>query len=273
MQLIHFPRSLTAIARLGLAFVMVALTLLGSARSAAAATNPIINRVGSGFEFHVNNGSTAVTWSVQAGTKQPVFDANGILVFPIGSNVVTRSSGSSSQTSFDPFIGGLRPNTLYFYILRAGSTQSSGTLGTTLHRTVVVNFNSITITNDSDSTGKGELTFNFRVNGAYIPSLDFSLDLEDVVTISPNRSATKVDGQATMPLQVEVQDDDCFSTCIMSPPDFRSGSNSDNDWATAGASITFTNDNTNSVSKSVPYSVNSFVGFNGTAQVSVTYSA
>src|SRR5215216_903901 len=102
MQLIHFPRSLTAIARASLAFVMVALALLGSARSAAAATTPVINRVGSGFEFHVKN-STAVIWSVQAGTKQPVFDANGVLVFPIGSNVVTRTSNGSSQTSFDPF--------------------------------------------------------------------------------------------------------------------------------------------------------------------------
>jgi hypothetical protein len=273
MQLIHFPRSLTAIARAGLAFVMIALTLLGSVRPAAAATNPIINRIGSGFEFHVNNGSAAVTWSVQAGTKQPVFDANGILVFPSGSNVVTRSSGSSSQTSFDPFIGGLRPNTLYFYILRAGSTQSSGTLGTTLHRTVVVNFNSTTITNDSDSTGKGELTFNFRVNGAYIPALDFSLGLEDVVTINPNRSATKVDGQATMPLQLEVQDDDCsLSTCVR-PADFTTGSDSDNDWATAGTSITFTTINTNSASKTVSYTIDSFVGFNGTALVNVTYSA
>jgi hypothetical protein len=188
--------------------------------------------------------------------------------------VVTRSSSGSSQASFDPFIGGLRPNTFYYYILRAGTTQSSGTLGTTLHRTVVVNFNSITITNDSDSTGKGELTFNFRVNGAYIPSLDFSLDLEDVVTINPTRSATKFDGRETMPLQVEVQDDDCdFSTCVMSPPDFRSGSNSDNDWATAGTTITFTNDNTNSVSKTVSYAIDSFVGFNGTALVNVTYSA
>src|SRR5215212_748485 len=106
MQLIHFPRSLTAIARASLAFVMVALALLGSARSAAAATTPVINRVGSGFEFHVKN-STAITWTVQAGTKAPVFDANANLSFPSGSNVVGRSSNGIAQTSFDPFIGGL----------------------------------------------------------------------------------------------------------------------------------------------------------------------
>src|SRR5215217_3062556 len=125
MQLIHFPRSLTAVARLGLALVMVALTLLGSARSAAAATTPIITRTGSGFRFSASN-NTAVIWTVKAGTKEPVFDANANLVFPSGSNVVTISSGGIALTSFDRFIGGLIPNTFYYYILRAGSAESRG---------------------------------------------------------------------------------------------------------------------------------------------------
>jgi hypothetical protein len=272
MQLIHFPRSLTGLARAGLAFVMVALTLLGSARSAAAASTPVINRVGSGFEFHVKN-STAVTWTVQAGTKAPVFDANANLSFPSGSNVVGRSSNGIAQTSFDPFIGGLIPNTTYYYLLVAGGASSSGTLGTTLHRSVTVSFNTITVTNDSDSSGKGELTYNFKVDGVYRSGLTFFRGTSSPDTFNPNRSQNVFDGRATIPFLVEVQDDDCdFSTCVMEPPDFRSGSNSDHDWATAGNSIGFINDNANSGSKTVPYAVESHVGFKGSVLVSVSYS-
>jgi hypothetical protein len=272
MQLFHFPRSLTAITRAALAFVMLALTLLGSARSAAAATTPIINRVGSGFEFHVKN-STAITWKVRAGTKAPVFDANANLSFPSGSNVVILSSNGGAQTSFDPFIGGLIPNTTYYYLLEAGSASTSGTLGTTLHRKATINFNSITVTNDSDSSGKGELTYNFKVDGVYRSALTFFRGTSSPDTFNPNWVVTVFDGRATIPVLVEVQDDDCsFSTCVMEPPDFRSGSNSDFDWATAGNSIAFINDSSNSISKTVPYAVESFVGFKGTALVSVSYS-
>ena len=201
---------------------MLALALLGSARSAAAASTPVINRVGSGFEVHVTN-NTAVTWTIQAGTKVPVYDANANLSFPSGSNVVSRTSNSSAQTSFDPFIGGLIPNTFYYYILRAGSAYSQGQLGTTLHRNVTLSFNSITVTNDSDSSGKGELTYNFKVNGSYRSSLTFFRGTNSGETFNPNRSSIVVDGQATIPFLVEVQDDDCdFSTCVMEPPDFRS---------------------------------------------------
>ena len=138
---------------------------------------------------------------------------------------------------------------------------------------MTVSFNSITVTNDSDSSGKGELTYNFKVDGVYRSALTFFRGTSSPETFNPNRSVNLVDGRATIPFLVEVQDDDCdFSTCVMEPPDFRSGSNSDHDWATAGNSIVFTNDNSNSISKTVPYSVNSFVGFNGTVLVSVSYS-
>jgi hypothetical protein len=273
MHLVHFPRSLTSIARVGLALVMVALTLLGSAHRVAAASTPVITRAGSGFKFHATN-STPVEWWVEAGAKPPVFDANGNLVFPSGSRVANLAGGASS-TNFDTFIGGLAPNTFYYYILRAGSSSSQGQLGVTLHRTVTVSFNSITVTNDSDSTGKGELTYNFKVNGVYRSALDFYRATSSGETFNPNKFVTNLlDGGATMPLAVEVQDDDCeFSTCVISPPDFRSGSDSDNDWTTATAKIDFTVHQDNSFSMTVPYSASIYVGFKGAAVVSVSYFA
>jgi hypothetical protein len=273
MQLIHFPRSLAGLARASLAFIMLALALLGNAHPAAAASNPIITPAGSGFKFHATN-STPVEWWVEAGTKPPVYDANGNLVFPSGSRVANLAGGASS-TNFDTFIGGLAPNTFYYYILRAGSSSSQGTLGTTLHRSVTVNFNSITVTNDSDSTGQGELTYNFKVNGVYRPGLTFYRATSSGDTFNPGKSVTNlIDGGATIPLQVEVQDDDgSFSTCVMDPPDFKYGSNSDNDWTTATAKIDFTVYQANSFNKTVPYSADIYVGFKGTAVVSVSYFA
>jgi hypothetical protein len=271
MQLIHFPRSLTAVARLGLALVMVALTLLGSARSAAAATTPFITRTGSGFRFSSSN-NTAVIWTVKAGTKEPIFDANANLVFPSGSNVVTVSSGSSALTSFDRFIGGLIPNTTYFYILRAGSAESKGKLGTTLQRNMTIDFNTYTITNDSDDFGSGELLYHFQVNGVHRSELDFFNFADNTgETFVLSRKAFLTNGPARVPLKVEVQDDDCaFSTCVR-PADFTSGSDADNDWATASASVSGVSDESSPVTKIVPMSVNGAVGFKVTVFVQVTY--
>jgi hypothetical protein len=279
MQLIHFLRSLTSIARMGLALVMVALTLLGSAHRAAAASNPVITPYGSGFKFHATN-SVAVEWWVEAGTKPPVYDANGNLVFPSGSRAASMAGGSSS-TTFDTWISGLAPNTFYYYILRAGSSSSQGTLGTTLHRNVTVIFNAITVTDDSDSTGQGELTYNFKVNGVYRSALTFHRATNSGDTFNLNRSVSNLlDGGASIPVQVEVQDDDCeFSTCVMEPPDFKSGSNSDNDWTTATTKIDFFNPESNSFTKTVPYSAKinlgsyNYLGFKGTVTVNVSYFA
>jgi hypothetical protein len=267
MQLVHFPLSFARMARAGMALVMLALALLTSARPAAAASASV-QPLGSGFQFHAKN-AVAVTWDI-AVSPSPIAFIGSTPVFPTGADV-TRANTSFLQTTFDPFIGGLLPNTTYNYIVRAGSDYTTGSIKS-LQRSVVVTFNSITVSNDSDDLGKGELTYQFKVNGVYRSALDFFRATSSGETFNPNRSVSGlINGGKTIPLAVEVQDDDCdFSTCVR-PADFTSGSDSDNDWATAVATIRFTTDQSNSFSKTVSYSVSKAVGFNGTALVQVLY--
>jgi hypothetical protein len=269
MQRIHFSRSLNSITRAALALLMLALALLGSARPAAAASNISATPLASGFSVRAHS-DTSVTWELQV-SSSPVLQGSQPLF--LNAIITYASSQGSAQTDFVPFVGGLVPNTTYNYILKAGNTYTYGVLGKTLHRSVVVSFNSITVSGDSDSVGKGELTYQFKVNGVYHPELDFFRATSSGETFNPGKFVSNlIDGGATMPLAVDVQDDDCeFSTCVRKA-DFTSGSNSDNDWATAAASIDFSAQQVNSFNKTVSYSVNKAVAFNGTALVKVLYS-
>src|SRR3954447_17337900 len=148
MQLIHFSRSLTAFARLGLAFVMLALALLGRARPAAAAS---VNAAPSGSGFNISGVGNGQILAY--GLQQPFINSSGSLTWPSGANVKNMFGNGSTIL----FLGGLRPNTTYYWALG----NSYGTLGKTLQRRVDISFDAITVTNDSDSTGAGELYYFF----------------------------------------------------------------------------------------------------------------
>ena len=171
------------------------------------------------------------------------------------------------------FLGGLRPNTTYYWGLGG---NSYGTLGKTLQRRVDITFNSITVTNDSDSSGAGELYYFFKVNGVYHSELNFYRRTSSPDTFNPGKSISGIfNGDAYMPLLVEIVDDDCtFSTCKPTPTFSRYGDNGDFEWATAGqgAAIDFSNLQTNYVQFQKSYSANEFVmAFSGTALVTVWY--
>jgi hypothetical protein len=262
MKRIHVHRSLARMARASLALVMLALALLGSARPAAAASISA-TPTGSGFNISgVGNGQILFY-----GLQQPSSSSSGTLTWPSGADVkYTFGNGSSIL-----FLGGLRPNTTYYW----GLGNSYGTLGKTLQRRVDISFNSITVTNDSDSTGAGELYYFFKVNGVYHSELDFFRSTSAPVTFNPSRSISSIfNGNASMPLAVELVDDDCtFSTCKPTNPTFsRYGDNGDFEWATGAGVIDFSSLNTNYVQKTVSYSANEFVmAFSGTALVTIYY--
>jgi len=262
MKLIYFPRSFAGLARAGLAVIMLALALLGSARPAAAAS---VNAAPSGSGFNISGvGNGQILFY---GLQQPYINSNGVLTWPSGTDVkYTFGNGSTIL-----FLGGLRPNTTYHWALG----NSYGTLGKTLQRRVDISFNAITVTNDSDSTGAGELYYFFKANGVYHSELDFYRSTSATVTFNPNRSISAIfNGNAFMSLAVELVDDDCtFSTCKPTNPTFsRYGDNGDFEWATGATSIDFSSVNTNYVQKTVSYSANEFVmAFSGTALVTVWY--
>jgi len=267
MQLIQFPRTFAALSRAGLALVMLAIALLGSVRPASAAFVSA-TAVGSGVQFHGQNG-LPLTWNIYMSVS-PIQFSGGKPLFPVGASIKSAFS-SGAQTTFDPFIGGLFPNTTMNYIVDAGGTFLTGSVKTK-QRSMTVTFNQFTISNDSDSSGAGELMYHFRVAGVYHPELDFRKDVSSPTTFGVSKSVVGLlNGLPSVPLAVEVQDDDCtFSTCFR-PADFTSGSDADNDWATAKTTISSVADQSNFISKTVTFSVNGAVGFTVSALVQVTY--
>ena len=259
MQLIHLPRSLTAFARLGLAFVMVALTLLGSVHPAAASS---ISATPSGSGFKVSGLGSQILFY---GLQQPYINSSGSLAWPSGADVKYIIGNGSSVT----FVGGLRPNTTYYWALG----NSYGTLGKTLQRRVDLNFNSIKITDDSDSVGKGELTFNFQVNSVRRKDFDFYRATGTNETFNPNRTAIVYNGGENLNTKIMVQDDDCeFSTCIIDPAMFNRGDNSDNEWTTASTSINFSDVQSNYSQKTLRLaSFEWWIGMDASALATIYY--
>jgi hypothetical protein len=263
MQRIHFPRSLTALARLGLAVVMVALTLLGSARPAAAASISAI-RTGSGFQLSGLKYGDLLFYS----PSKPYINSSGYLSWPSGADVKHINSNGSTL-----FLGGLRPNTTYYWAING--TTDLGLLGTTLQRRVDVSFNSITVYDDSDSTGAGELYHFFKVNGVYHSELNFYRSTSATVTYNPSKSVEYIyNGGDSMSLAVEIVDDDCtFSTCKPTNPTFsRYGDNGDFEWASGSTNIDFSALYSNYNQKTVTYSAyENVMSFDGKALVTVWY--
>jgi hypothetical protein len=268
MYRIQFPRSLAGFARASVAFIMVALALLGSVHSAAAAGSTVTaTAIGSGIQFH-GRAITSITWELSVSTSS-IITSGGTPSFPSTAKV-TFFRSTAAQATFDPFAGGLSPNTTYNYIMRANTTYHTGSVKTK-QRSMNVTFNQITITNDSDSTGAGELMYHFFA-ASYHPELDFRKDVSSPTTFTANKTIPNIlNGQPKVVLAVEVQDDDCtFSTCFR-PADFTNGSDGDNDWATAVSTIDSISDQSNSITKTVNLSVNGAVGFKVSALVQVTY--
>jgi len=114
--------------------------------------------------------------------------------------------------------------------------------------------------------------YHFRVAGVYRSALDFRKDVSSPTSFTVSQTVPGLlNGLPSVPLALEIQDDDCtFSTCFRAA-DFTSGSDADNDWATAKFTISSLSDQTNTVSKTVTFSVNGAVGFTVSALVQVAY--
>jgi hypothetical protein len=259
MQLIHFPRSLTGLARASLAFILLALALLGSARPAAAAS---ISATPSGSGFQVSGLGSQILFY---GLQQPYINSSGSLAWPSGADVKYVIGNGSSVT----FVGGLRPNTTYYWAV----PNNYGALGRTLQRRVDLNFTSIKITDDSDSVGKGELTFNFQVNSVRRKDFDFYRATGTNETFNPNRTAIVYNGGENLNSKIMVQDDDCeFSTCIIDPAMFNRGDNSDNEWTTASTSINFSDVQSNYSQKTLRLaSFEWWIGMDASAVATIYY--
>lgn len=149
--------------------------------------------------------------------------------------------------------GAVSPNRTYWYAVTA--TDEAGKVYKELgsfkaqKRTLTVKITKITLTDDSDSTGTGELTFGMKVDMAGYGAKDFG----NVYTNGDFGSGASKDVSIarTVPdnapnfftVYVEGQDDDCEgigSLCVggLAYSYDAGGSNDDWDWATASKGVT-----------------------------------
>jgi hypothetical protein len=235
MYTIFSKRVVLWLTRIGLLTLMMSLGLLGSPAKPAAAAGVTVNvkPATSGLEFSATSPS-AVTWDVWLSTASidqsvypPQFITGGTL-----SPRIKHVASTTAQTSFSPAFYNLLANTTYNYIVRGGTSYQTGS-AKTLQRQRTVTFTQIDVISDSDSTGAGELTFDFYVDGKY--RFAFGVSAGSNTPVYPNKVFIDFPTGSTTSLKVVGIDDDCDfgQFCTGGLPSSGGGSNSDMDWATA----------------------------------------
>jgi hypothetical protein len=117
----------------------------------------------------------------------------------------------------------LKPNTNYVYTVKTTDEANNVTFwpGTfrTRHRKVEVNFESITVSDDTDDEGAGEFTFWFGLNNVWDYSNTYgevNIDSDD--TAHPFHTATIMDAPDSLLLSVYTEEDDCSGSCVSPGP-------------------------------------------------------
>ena len=154
---------------------------------------------------------------------------------------VTFAIGAANVTNWTFNIPSLQPGTRYYYVAVAtvnGAKSCYVGQFVTLSRKVTVTFQTITVNNDSDFWGAGELTFYFKAFNAWQKDMttnQMSINSGHTVTLNKTKSFTNVPDFLT--LVVQGQDEDCnFCTYGIGPKDVNTGSTSQQDWNTASSS-------------------------------------
>jgi hypothetical protein len=271
---------------LGLAVMLLSLTVLASEPQSAAAAGVTVSvtSAGSGLQFAASS-SSAVTWdiwistsSIQMSPAPPHFQTGGSLPAR-----VKHFSSTTLQSSYSPAFYQLGINTTYNYIVRGGSSYVTG-FAKTLSRKVTVAITRIDVLDDSDDLSAGDLTFYFRNpnDGAFDQHVGEVSISSGSPLLLPDRSALSYNffaNSSTLKLAVQGVDDDCDFLDICQGfwyPDLSSGSSNDFDWATAQITINipqFAGLNQNFTSKLVTFQTTANrLKFKVTAIVTVEYS-
>src|SRR5262245_22743519 len=264
-------------ARLGLAIVLLSLSLLAAAprRASAAIVTVNVNPHGSGLEFSAST-TSAVTWEFWLSTSSIVTSPYPPHFQSLGVRYV---SGANPSNSFSPAFYNLVPNRTYNYIVRGGSTYLTGSVKTLKNR-VTVTFNKIDVIDDSDALGAGELTFYFNAGSGFFQqfgevsaSSGASLSINTATIIFFNKVGS------LNPMVEGVDDDIDFLEACRSgqPPDGTTGSDNCFDWATAQTSINipqFAGLNNNFTQKTVSFETTANrLKFRAFALITVEYGA
>jgi hypothetical protein len=237
-------RPSTRIVKTGLLPLVLSLGLIaGLSRPAAAAGLVVdVDLVGSGLQFHASS-AFAVDWEIQVSLGS-IVSTPLPPHFPTGGTLPPRiqrfSSHGTAQTTFDPVVSSLLPNTTYNYIARGGTSFATGSFRTLMNR-VTISYDRIDVIDDSDSLSAGDLTFHFNAGAGFDRQFGEVQAPSGAPVILPKGrgqiSQVLFNKSGTLKLQVEAVDDDHdppFEACRNGqPPDGTSGSDNCFDWTTA----------------------------------------
>ncbi len=126
-----------------------------------------VDMAGRGIGLVIFDSQSSIV-TVQLSKVAPKKNASGDLVYDPGDVVASMFSGKDYNHTVE--FTGLDSGTTYHYLINAAKglvgadAQKTGTV-TTLKR-YVTTINAITVIDDSDTFGPGELVFNLRVNGS-----------------------------------------------------------------------------------------------------------
>ena len=227
-------------ARLALVALVLGTLLATLLAAPAGAAEPVakVNPHGTYAAFQFVSASPAF-FMLQVSATPPVGNAFA--------NPLVNKVSPNNVTYWAPRAEGLAPGTTYYYLavrqVGADLKIESGSFKT-LRRQVTVHYYVVSVADDSDSWGAGELRFHFKANGA----LQYNLAYGQVSVASggkayPDRKAVLANAPGTLKLAVQGIDDDCDvseplcadGSLYTYPTD--GGSNDIADWATANSGV------------------------------------
>jgi hypothetical protein len=197
-----------------------------------------------------NNGVCAYVWWVDSTTTSihttlTTTTPTEVYLFAIdhnGNSVGNAAHDAVLSTSHNLTVTGLHPRNHYTWFIDVIDAQhhavtQSGPVST-LAGHVQIRFDSVTVQDDSDDFGAGELTsFGLAGNASLTLEPEREINSGDTVTLG-GTVVSIVDSSTLVRASVELQDDDCNWGALCTEglaPNWSQGSTPERDWATATA--------------------------------------
>lgn len=250
--------------------------LLTLSPTTASATTDCSGSCMTNLEMQRSGLSTAFTFDTSVPTK------DAIRIYKEGTLVATglNSTYRSHHVLSSP--GTLTPNTAYTSHLtvtdRAGNTLERSGNVTTKHRRVDVLFNTIAVTNDSDSSSAGEFKTRFKAGTTTAASWMVPQSISSGSTVQATQMLSMKDAGKTTKVLTEMYDNDYTNpllpfgedwTFYSSHPAWTSGYSPVADWSTAATTLDTLVETT--TFKPFQMQVNQSVGFVVRGQYMVSY--
>lgn len=200
----------TVLASLG----VVAQTSPAFAGTSCSSTLDCINAIKVTQELPVDVAIPTIKFSTTVPTKATMKIMVG------GSVVATRAESSYATNHTWWYLNGLQQGTSYTFavtvVAQDGSSRGESTTFRAMQRKVVVVIDKVTIQNDSDPIGSGELQVFAQAAGQFIGATG-EVSKGDGGTITVGKSVTINKAKSQVRIDVVVRDNDCTGICYLPP--------------------------------------------------------